>query len=94
MDFPRLLLGAFLGHPETVDDYDDRVICRHTFPRDLEYVLSIVRDPQVAWSRRLAAFLEFPWLFLDPRVRSDLWFAGDRGLYWRSIVATVRKFAS
>ncbi len=92
VDFPRLLLDAFLGHPETVEDYDDGVVCRHTFPRDVEYVLSIVRDARVPWSRRLAAVLEFPWLFVDPRVRSDLWFPGDRGLYWRSITATVRKF--
>ena len=31
-------------------------------------------------------------LGLDPRLHSDLWFPGDRGLYWRALLSTPGKF--
>jgi hypothetical protein len=35
---------------------------------------------------------EFVLLSLDPRIHSDLWFDGDRTLFWRALWRTPRRF--
>ncbi len=42
----------------------------------------MVKDRDVGPLAKLAAIGEFIVLFLDPRVRADLYFPGDRRLYW------------
>jgi hypothetical protein len=51
-------------------------------PLDVQWVLSRVADPTVAAHSKIAAVLEFCLLSLDPRVRSDLLFPGDRRLHY------------
>ena len=83
VDFPRLLLDAFHGiEVSSVLRYQTGVRCRQTIPRDIQHVVSILRDQSVARSRKAKAVLEFLLLTLDPRIYSDLSFSGDRGLAW------------
>jgi hypothetical protein len=92
VDFPRLLVDAVLGHAgQPVMDYD-AVRCRHTFPREVEYVLSCVRDPGLPMRRRTWSILEFFLLGLDPRVFSDGNFQGDRMIYMHMLGRTFSKF--
>lgn len=86
VDFPTLLLDAFHGHPPSpVTGPSGQACCRYTFPRDLMYVWSTWKDSGLGWCAKLGSALEFFLLGLDPRVRSDLWFPGDRMLYWRQV---------
>lgn len=87
VDFPALLLDAFHGRlvQRTVGPSGKEVACRYTFPRDVMYVWSCFRDRSLARSAKLMALLEFFILSVRPSVHSDLWFPGDRGLYWREL---------
>ena len=82
-DFPRIQVEAFLGAPagEVVRPARD-VTCRYTVPGDTSWLLSSLRDPGVAATRKIGRALRFMAMFLDPRVESDLYFPGDRRLYW------------
>jgi hypothetical protein len=92
VDFPTLLVDTFLGHPPVhVIGPGKSISCRYTFPRELMYVWSTWKDPQLSWTSKLAFAIEFFLLGLDPRVCSDLWFPGDRLLYWRQAVRAIRE---
>jgi hypothetical protein len=39
---------------------------------------------------KLRTVCEFFWLGFDPRVKADLLYGGDSGLYWRALLRTVR----
>ncbi|MEO7386094.1 MAG: hypothetical protein ABIX37_04060, partial [Gammaproteobacteria bacterium] len=87
-DYPRHQLDAHFGHfqfnlgpiPEA-----QRFWCRDTFPADAGYLMSLLRDRRVTPRRKLSALIEAGRLSLDPRVKSDLWFDGDKALYWRAM---------
>ncbi|HZX33106.1 MAG TPA: ATP-grasp domain-containing protein [Rhodocyclaceae bacterium] len=94
VDFPRLLADAILGRPNPpVVDYAP-VKCRLTFPREVEYVYSCLKDKSLPWSRRLGTVAEFATLGLDPRIHSDLSFPGDRLLYGRMMIRSIKHFLS
>lgn len=94
VDFPRLLADAMLGRPNPpVLDYP-AIKCRLTFPREVEYVYSCLKDSSLSWTRRLGTVAEFATLGLDPRIRSDMNFPGDRLLYGRMMVRTIKHFLS
>jgi|APEBP8051073058_1049385.scaffolds.fasta_scaffold02853_3 Predicted ATP-grasp enzyme len=94
VDFPRLLADAFFNEAQApVSSYKD-VGCRLTFPREMEYVLSCVRDASLPLAKRLWPLAEFFVLGANPAVYSDLSFPGDRALYGRMMVRTVQKFLS
>jgi hypothetical protein len=94
VDFPALLLDAFHGQPPCpVIGPSKKTACRYTFPRELMYVWSRWKDSQVSWPSKLSSAFEFFLLGLDPRVRSDLWFPGDRMLYWKQLVRSFRELA-
>ncbi|MGE5492734.1 MAG: ATP-grasp domain-containing protein [Actinomycetota bacterium] len=94
VDFPRLLADAILGRPNPpVLDYAP-IKCRLTFPREVEYVYSCLKDKSLPWSRRLGTVAEFASLGLDPRIYSDLSFPGDRLLYGRMMIRSIKHFLS
>lgn len=89
VDFPRLLLDAFHGHPGLSRGYPAGVRCRDTFPQEVRYVACRLRERGLGLSARAWSVLEFGLLSLDPRVHSDLLYPGDRALWlsaaWRSL---------
>jgi hypothetical protein len=86
VDFPTLLLDAFHGHlPSPVTGPSKETRSRYTFPRDLMYVWSTWKDRKLGWPAKLNSAFEFFLLGLNPAVHSDLWFPGDRTLYWRQL---------
>jgi len=90
VDFPRLLLDAFHGLVDPAsNDYSLGVRCRYTFPGELQHVWSRMKDPRLRLSAKLWSLLDFFWLGANPRVHSDLFFPGDRALYFRSIKSTL-----
>lgn len=92
-DFPRWQLDAFFDKA-TVQDQGPGPLgfrARYTVPADLGYLMSRCRDPQVSVPKKIWAVLEFFGLMLNPAVHSDLWFPGDRRLYWRAWRDFLRK---
>jgi len=86
VDFPILLLDAFHGHlPNPVENFLRGVRCRNTFPKEVEYVWSRLKDPQLSLLSRLWSMIEFFQLSMDPNVRVDLLFPRDKRLYWESL---------
>jgi len=92
VDFPRLLVDAWAGRAIEPVRAPAGVRCRYTFPKEVEYLWSMARDPQVPLRAKLGAAVEFVALSLTPGVFSDLWFPGDRGLYFRALARTPAKF--
>lgn len=92
IDFPRLLVDAWSGQTTTPVRARAGVRCRFTFPKDVEHLWSVWRDPALGLGRKAGALANFLALGLDPRLHSDLWFPGDRGLYWRALLSTPGKF--
>jgi predicted ATP-grasp superfamily ATP-dependent carboligase len=91
VDFPALLVDAMLGRPvSSIRDYPTGVRCRYTVPKEFQYVWSRLRDRRLPAASKLWTVAEFFLLSVDPRVRSDLLFPGDRGLYWRRFARFAR----
>jgi hypothetical protein len=92
VDFPTLLLDAFHGHPlSPVIGPSKETHCRYTFPRDLMYVWSTWKDKKLGWPAKLRAAVEFFLLGVNPMVRSDLCYPGDRALYWIQLGRFLRE---
>jgi hypothetical protein len=93
VDFPQLLMDAFFGHPPAaVERFPLGVRCRVTFPGEVNYVWSRWNDKELSLTARCWSIVEFFLLSLDPKVHSDLWFPGDRMLYWHGVKRFVRSF--
>jgi biotin carboxylase len=83
-DFPRLLLDAWQGQPVAIPRVRLEVRCRH-LPDEIRHVWSKLKSPELSATAKLASVAEFAALTFDPRVRSDLWFPGDRALFWAGL---------
>lgn len=94
VDFPRLLMDAFFERPETCPSFKAGVASRWTFPSEVEYVRSCMKDASLPTWRRVWPVAEFFLLGLDPRIRSDLLYPGDRALYLRMMGQSLTKFMS
>ena len=85
-DFPRWQLDAHFGAEPVQEMGPGRLgfRARYTVPADVGYVMSRCRDSRVSAWQKLKTVAEFFLLAVHPAVHSDLWFPGDRGLYWRA----------
>lgn len=92
VDFPRLLAEAFFGEQniEPQRNYQDKLCCRWTVPLEIGHVRSLMKDPRVPASRWIPALFRFVALSLNPRVRSDLYYPGDRALYFYEISRFIK----
>lgn len=94
VDFPKLLVDAHLGRPVTpIREWPAGLRCRHTFPAEVQHVWSIWKEPDFPLTIKLRKALEFVGLSLNPQVRSDLWFPGDRQLFWLNFWRFLRQSA-
>jgi len=91
VDFPRLLMSAEIGgkRTETISE-PKRVRSRISFPYEVGYVLSLVKDENVPPIKKAWAVLEYLLLLADPRVKDDLWFPNDRMLFFYSFAAFAK----
>ena len=91
VDFPRLLLDAWLGAREPEPSWRPGVRCRQTIPGEVQHVWSVLRDGALSRRDKLRAVARFAGLTLDPRIHSDLWWPGDRGLAVRETIRWARE---
>jgi len=92
-DFPKLQVDAFFGDTPGEDllPPGKQVACRHTVPGEIGYVMSRVRAQELTFYQKAKIVAGFFWRFLDFRTKSDLWYPGDRNLYWRSWAGFLKK---
>jgi peptidoglycan/xylan/chitin deacetylase (PgdA/CDA1 family) len=91
VDFPRLLLDAWLGAREPEPRWKSGIRCRDTVPGELQHVWSVLKDPELPLRRKARSVASFGLLSLDPRVHADLSFPGDRGVYLHAVASWARK---
>ena len=94
VDFPRLLLDAWLGGHEPEPRWRPGVRCRQTIPGELMHVWSVLKDGTVSRRAKLRSVARFAGLTLDPRIHSDLWWPGDRSLAVREAARWAREAGS
>jgi len=91
VDFPRMLMGVERGDACIDTSGEPRYVrSRISFPYEVGYVLSRIRDEKLPLSKKSWAVVEYFLLLLDPKVKDDLWFAGDRALFFHSFAAYAR----
>lgn len=83
-DFPKLQADAFFGSvKKDLGRPTKYVVCRHTIPGEVGYVISRLKSGEVSVAAKAITVLGFFIRFFDFRTKSDLWFSGDRYLYFR-----------
>lgn len=84
VDFPNLLADCFFGNEKESKRVQPvlGLKCRNTFPYEIGYLASLWRDPNVSVSRKFYSIWEAICLSLDFRIKNDLFFPGDRKLFW------------
>ena len=89
-DFPKLQADAFFGEiKKDLERPSTHVVCRHTVPGEIGYMLSKLRSDDVNLYRKMVTIFGFFLRFFDFRIKSDLLFPGDRSLYlrcWRNFI--------
>jgi hypothetical protein len=92
VDFPTLLLDAFFGSERECLSFDLSTRSRWTFPREVEYVWSRLKDEKLPLTSRGWSLLEFFLLCFDPHAKSDLNFPGDRVLYLLALRQSIARW--
>ncbi len=83
VDFPALLAECFDGNnPQPVLEYPKNILCRLTFPKEVQYVWSRIKDKNVSFLDTVKSIIEFFILSLNPKIKTDFSFPKDRKLYW------------
>jgi ATP-grasp in the biosynthetic pathway with Ter operon len=95
IDFPTMLLDLHRGEtPHASRSFEPGLQCRYTVPSEIGYVVSRWKDPAVPLVSKFASVAGWIARFFDPRIYSDLYFPGDRKLYfdqWGSFIAGALK---
>ncbi|KON82156.1 hypothetical protein PA01_11660 [Azoarcus sp. PA01] len=83
VDFPTQLLDTFhCGNARQVKTFPLGLQVRYTVPFEIGYVMSRWKDKSLPLAQRLATAAGGLIRCLDPAIRSDLLFPGDRKLYF------------
>ena len=94
-DFPKLQVDAFFGNlSEDMEPPAKKFACRHTVPGEIGYVMSRIRASDIPVWPKVCSIGGFFFRFLNLRTKSDLWYPGDRLLYWRSWLNYLRKLVT
>ena len=83
-DFPKCLADCHFGF-EGGNRQAFPVLglkCRNTIPFEIGYLMSLWKDRNVSFVRKINSIFEAIALSLNFRVRNDLWFPGDRRLFF------------
>jgi predicted ATP-grasp superfamily ATP-dependent carboligase len=81
-DFPRWQMDGYFGHTSrSLGLPASPMTMRYVAPGEIIHVASRCMDRDVTTLQKLRSILEFLILGINPQVRADLWFAGDKRLY-------------
>jgi predicted ATP-grasp superfamily ATP-dependent carboligase len=93
IDIPKIHMNAFFGRESPyVENKRESSWVRYTFPGDVGWLISRLKDGKLTLGEKLKTVVEFLWLGIDIRVKSDLSYRGDRMLYWLALKRFVLGF--
>ncbi len=72
----------------------DKITVRNALPADYGYMLSSLKDETIPKLKRVGIFIEFLWLFVNPTIKADLLYPGDRKLYFLNLWAFIKEFGN
>lgn len=92
--FPCIHLDYFFEQlvPKNPIRLTKSVNVRNALPADFGYMLSSLKDKQISRGKKLVIVAEFFWLFLNPTIKADLLYPGDRGLYFKNLWSFSKEF--
>lgn len=91
MDYPRMQAEWFLeGRTDFNSDPTVGIMCRDTWPGEVAQLVSEWRREDLTARGKIMATGRFFTRCLDPGIRRDLFFPGDRMLYWHNFLGYVR----
>jgi len=94
VDFPKYLVELFRGKKVfKTTEFPQGLKCRYTFPLEVQYVASRLKDKGLSSKHKMLVILEFFYLFFDWRIVSDLWFPKDRKLYLINFLRFIRSLS-
>ncbi len=83
INFPEIQVDAFFGLAvDPVLKPGRFLTARNAIPSDFGHMLSRVRDKNLPAIDKIGSFVGFFLLFLNPAIKADLLYPGDRKLYW------------
>lgn len=92
VDFPKMLLDLFHGaRVQPTDTFPQGLQVRYTIPFEVGYVASRWKDRRLSLAARLGSVAGWFGRFLNPGIRSDLFFPGDRKLYLRQLASFIKQ---
>jgi predicted ATP-grasp superfamily ATP-dependent carboligase len=81
-DFPKWQIDAHFGRAsKSLGPPAEPATMRYVAPGEIIHVASRCLDREVPIIGKLKSVLEFALLGVNPKVRADLWFAGDKRMY-------------
>lgn len=84
VDFPKMLLDLFHGgRVQSTDTFPLGLQVRYTIPFEVGYVASRWKDKRLPLLSRLGSIAGWFARLVNPKIFSDLYFPGDRALYFR-----------
>lgn len=93
VDFPKQLLDLRHGAPVArITAFPLGLQVRYTVPFEVGYVMSRWKDKSLPFGQRVRSVVGWFARFLNPTIRSDLAFPGDRKLYfsaWRTFLSRM-----
>ena len=90
MDFPRMQAEWFLEGRKEFDNHPVLgVVCRDTWPGEVAQLVNEYRLEAIGGLKKAGATLAFLGRFLNPRIRQDFAFPGDRKLLWLNMLGYV-----
>ncbi|TPH13293.1 hypothetical protein [Litorilituus lipolyticus] len=93
--FPCIHLDYFFEKlaPEKAIRLTETINVRNALPADFGYMLSSLKDSQIATKKKCFIFIEFILLFFNPKIKADLLYPGDRKLYFINLWSFTKEFA-
>ena len=84
LDYPVIQLDDFfcLSTPSSPQRLTKKITVRNTFPADFGYMYSKLKSTEFSFVHKLKTVLEFTYLSVNPFIKADLLYKGDRRLYF------------
>lgn len=95
VDMPRIQADAFFGVKGSGQPARRTgIVTRHLVPGDVGCLRSLLTDPEVKKFSKIKACISFLLDTIDPRIRADLLFPGDRKLYFLQLKKFLKEIRS
>jgi predicted ATP-grasp superfamily ATP-dependent carboligase len=95
LHFPSIHLDYFLHQKQAAEipRFTGQITVRNALPADFGYLISKVKDSNVPLMEKIVSTLGFLLLPFHPGIKADLFYPGDRKLYFLNFIRFSKEFA-